>query len=143
MSRVQGARKVKRLLKAIEQAMRLEVMGAMEAGGRELLAKMKAEAPSSRVKAALTIKVLPKTLRVRVGLIGKATNRRLFFARILEFGRGIKKTTDRIGRRIGAINAAHYVYGPRTDVRKAMRARVRDTYSRALARASQGAGGND
>ena len=143
MSRVKGVRKVKRLLKAIEPAMRIEIMDAMQEGGRELLAKMRAESPSTRVTAALAVKAYPKTLRVRVGLIGKALNRRLFFARILEFGRGQKRRIDKIGRKIGVIKPAEFVYGSRTDIRKAMRSKVRGIYGRALARASQGVGGDD
>ena len=140
MSRVKGARKVKRLLAGIEPAMREEILGVMEAGGRELLTAMISQAPSSRVRAALSLKVLPKSLRVRVGLIGKATNQRLFFARILEFGRGLKNKTDRIGRRIGVINPAHYVYGPRTDIRRAINSRVRGSFDKALIRAAVVAG---
>lgn len=137
---MRGAAALRRKLKNLDPAVRTELLAAMEQGARQLLPIMRSQAPSSRVKAALSVKVYPKSLRVRVGLIGKAVNRRLFFAGILEFGRGIKRTRDRIGRKIGIIRAARYIYGPRTDIRRAVGGRVRDVFARALARAGAGGG---
>jgi hypothetical protein len=37
--------------------------------------------------AGLAFKVFPKTLRLQVGLLTKAVNRRLFYGRILDLGR--------------------------------------------------------
>jgi hypothetical protein len=174
VSRVQGARTVKRLFKAIEPAMREEITDILTAGGRDLLAAMKAKTPvkTGALRGALSYKVYPNTLRLRVGLLGKKLNRHLFYARILEFGRKaqdvqikrrVAKTyTDSSGversffdRRKRSVISATYtmrvprilphrtIFAPNKSIRETMRGRLKLAFEKVLAHASRGAGGND
>ena len=60
--------------------------------------------------------MLPNTLKLKVGLIGKVLNKRLFYGRIIEFGRKASvKTVKRANSKsyqlpIKAIAARHFVY---------------------------------
>jgi len=89
-SRVRGAKTFRRILRGMPDAMRNELAGEMQQGGAELLAAMRSRAPrgaTGKLASGLTAKVYPRYLRLRVGYIGKRVNSRLFYARILEFGR--------------------------------------------------------
>jgi hypothetical protein len=151
--RIKGAARVRSLLKRIEPAMRDEMIAVLTDGGREMAAAMRADAPvlkaphkgrtAGALVAGFTFKVYPKTLKLRVGLVGKSINKALFYARILEFGRGIKRQFDTLGRRIGVIQPLRYVYGRRPDLRRAVDGRLRGIWKRALQKASAGAGGTD
>jgi hypothetical protein len=153
VSRLKGARRVKSLLQRIEPAMREEIGVAMKSAGAQILADMKAQAPvlsvpsrnrvAGTLRDALSLKFYPNTLRLRVGLVGKPANRLAFYARFLEFGRGIKNTVDRKGRKIGVILPQLFVYGRRTLLRDKLEADVKGIWKRALNKAAAGAGGND
>lgn len=133
--------------------MRDEMVSVLTAAGRDLSASMAAAAPALQVphrgraagalRAAFGFKVYPKFLKLRVGLLGKRLNQDFFYARIIEFGRGLKKTLDTRGRRIGVIQPMHIVFGPRTDLRRAVGARLRGIWGRALDKAASGAGNSD
>ena len=116
---VQGARRFKKFLRALTPAIRDEVRGEMQSAGAAILAFSRSQTPvkTGALRAALSYKVAPKTLNLRVGLIGKPTNRRIFYAQILEFGRkaqtvkAARATSNGITRylyRVSAISAGRY-----------------------------------
>jgi hypothetical protein len=108
-------------------------------------------------------------MRLQVGLIGKPINRRLFYGRIVQFGRKAQtvtvarrgvfaKTIPLGGRmnkykavalknrisgtyrmRVRAMAARPFVFSPRTELRAAINKRIRDFWEGALRRAAQGA----
>lgn len=96
-SKLKGVARVRRILRALEPAMRAELVEELRRGGQQLAARMEVLAPvlakpdKRRVAGAFAAKisfsVSEKLLRLRVGLLGKATNRNLFYVRWLEFGR--------------------------------------------------------
>lgn len=153
MRRLKGAARVKSLLNRIEPAIREEIGTAMKAAGGDILAEMKAQAPvlatpakgrvAGALRDALSLKFYPATLRLRVGIVGKPANRRTFYARFLEFGRGIKNSVDSKGRKIGVIQPQLFVFGRRTLLRDKLQADVRGIWKRALDKAAAGATGND
>jgi len=103
-SRLTGIARSKRLLRAMPDAVRGQLVVALNLGGRALAAAMKAKAPrkTGAVIAGITYKVLPKTLRLRVGLLGtKAQRRDLFYGRIQDLGRKGKTVLVQRRRRVG------------------------------------------
>ena len=149
--RIKGDRSFRRLLRNLPDAARAELADAMEGGGRELLAAQQAAAPSrsGALRRGLSMKLLKGSLRLRVGLIGKAVNRRLFYGRIVEFGRKasnvvVRRLARRTGKafsyrmRIPARAGRPFVYTKRTDLRSAFRERLTRFWERTLGRASGG-----
>jgi hypothetical protein len=151
--RLKGAKRVKSLLNRIEPAMREEIATALKSAGGDILALMKAEAPvlsrpvkgrvQGALRDALSMKFYPNTLRLRVGFVGKPANRRAFYARFLEFGRGIKRTTDTLGRKIGVLPPALIIFGNRPLLRSTLGRDIRGIWKRALDKAAAGASGDD
>lgn len=147
-SRIKGSKSFRRLLKNVEPAIRAELVQALDEGGRELQRAMTAAAPrrSGALAGALKHKVLPRSLRLRVGLLTKAVNRKFFYARILEFGRKAQTVTVRNGPRkgrtmnIGAIAPKRFVYGNHADLRATMARKLKGIWERSLAKAVRGAG---
>ncbi len=88
--RMRGDRAFKRLLKALPDSARKQMVVLLNSTGREQLSRAKALVPvgkTGELKRGLTFKVLPASLRLKVGLIGKPLNKRLFYGLIVEFGR--------------------------------------------------------
>ncbi len=102
--RVKGDRAFRQLLNRMPEAMREEAISLLDKVGDDIAAAQQAEAPSRRIRAATGKRVYRATLRMRVGLVGRPINRRLFFARILEKGR--KAQTVTVSRRGRAAIAA-------------------------------------
>lgn len=77
------------LLKRLPDSVSEELRTLQNETGKMLLARAYARVPSrtGALRAGLSYSVTPKTLRLRFGILGKAKNRRLFYGRILEFGR--------------------------------------------------------
>jgi hypothetical protein len=105
-----------------------------------------------RWSAGLTFKVFPKTLRLQVGLLTKAVNRRLFYGRIIDLGRkGGQRPARRRVPGSGAISSyamnvkplagSHFVSGRKSEVRS--RLQLGQIYERALRKASTGALGGE
>lgn len=89
-SRVRGAGRFRRLLRSTPDAMRLQLVSVLNSGGRALQSTMRAKAPkrTGALATGITYRVLEKTLRLRVGLIGTPRGRaRLFYGRIQDLGR--------------------------------------------------------
>jgi hypothetical protein len=66
-----------------------EIEQLLRETGAEILTEQKTRVPvkTGALKQALSMKVLPKSRRLQVGLIGKPVNRKLYYGRIIEFGR--------------------------------------------------------
>ena len=89
MSRLQGAQRLRRLLRGLPDGLRDELGAILQQTGDELLAQMEADVPTrtGRLRRALRLVLSAKALRLRVGLVGKVANRKLFYGRIVNFGR--------------------------------------------------------
>ncbi len=152
-SRVLGAARVRSLFGRIEPAMRAELAKEMESAGRDLLAEMQRIAPvrTGAFERALSYKFLPNSLKLKVGLVGKAINRDIFYAHILEFGRKAKTVSvTRGGKRpstyllhVSPLAPHRTVFARFTDLRTTFNRRLKGIWARALQQAAAGAFGND
>lgn len=114
--RVQGAVRIRKLLKQLPDDARQEMIVELNVSGREMLGRMQGRAPvlTGATRRALTFKVLPKSLKLQVGLPGRRTklakhqpglhgSRRsynktdpgLFYVRIQDLGRKAQVVTVR------------------------------------------------
>lgn len=82
----------KSLLRRLPETVGEEFRAQHEETGKLLLDRARARVPTrtGALKAGLSYKVLPKSLRLRVGIIGKPLNRKLYYGRFVEFGRKAK-----------------------------------------------------
>jgi hypothetical protein len=88
--RLRGTGRVKRILRGLPDAVQKQLVSVLESGGRGLQSAMRARAPklTGAVRQGITYKVLPKSLRLRVGLLGTPRGRaKLFYGRIQDLGR--------------------------------------------------------
>lgn len=94
---VRGDRAFGRLLKQLPDAVATDIRKQMNETGRMLESRAKSLAPvyqgrprkglvSGALRDAISAYVTPVRLSLKVGLIGKAINRRLFYGRLIEFG---------------------------------------------------------
>lgn len=79
----------KSLLKRLPDSVAEEFRQQLDRTGKTMLQRARSRVPvrTGALKAGLSYKVLPKTLKLKVGLVGKPVNRRLWYGRIVEFGR--------------------------------------------------------
>lgn len=153
---LKGARRVGKLLKRLPGDVSAEMRAAMTEAGPVIAAYAKTAAPrrSGATAQAIQWRMAPKTLQLRVGLFGKAVNLRLFYARILEFGRKAQTVTVRrytgTGRRsayrlrVRAIEPGRYDFLAGRAYRFAaeqLRPRLATIWEKALRRA--GGGGDE
>lgn len=98
-SQVKGAAQLRRRLRQMPDFVRADVADAMLASGQRLAARARAEAPrkSGGLASALSWRLAAKTLRLRIGLVTKATRRKFFYGYILDQGR--KAQTVQVKRR--------------------------------------------
>jgi hypothetical protein len=88
-----GVSRIRSMLKRLPDDVKRELIVQHHLTGREVLALQKSKAPSPGKKGtgalrnALSMKVLPASNQLKVGLLGKPINRRLFYGRIFQFGR--------------------------------------------------------
>lgn len=153
---LKGARRVKRLLKRLPDDVRIEMAAVLTEHAPAITAYAKAAAPqrSGELAKAIKWKVSAKTLSLRVGLLTRAESRRLFYARILEFGRKaqtvVAKRRTKSGRtaayrlRVKPINRARYDFlagRAMTFATGTLRPALGTVWERALRRA--GGGGDE
>lgn len=131
--RVRGDKSFARLLKQLPASVKQEIVVEHNVTGREVLAEQQARVPvlKGRLKAGLSMKVLPASLRLQVGLIGKPINKKLHYGRIVQFGRkaqiviatrkGVLAATRPLGGRVNAYKNLALKHG----VRGAYRMRIR------------------
>lgn len=101
--RVRGDRAFVRLIKQLPDDVSDAIRAQLNRTGQALLARAQAKAPvyqgkprkgltPGALKSGLSYKVPPKRLSLKVGLVGKATNKRLFYGYMVEFGHRIGNT---------------------------------------------------
>lgn len=97
--RIRDRQRVRRLLTNMGPEVEKQVVSAYQRHAPSILAYSRGETPSrsGRLRAALAFKIFPKTLRLRVGLLTKAVQKKFFYARILEYGR--RAQSVRVNRR--------------------------------------------
>lgn len=102
MAKIKGARRVSRLMRKLPDALKANVATEIKLAGEQYLAAAKIDArhKTGALRRGLGMKITAKGLKVRIGIIGKALANRLFYGRILEFGR--KARTVTVHRRVGA-----------------------------------------
>lgn len=151
-SRLRGDRNFRKILKQLPSSAQDEMGDILEASGIELLAEMRRDVPvaSGALKAGLSSKLLRKTLRLRVGLIGTPRGRaKLFYGFIVELGRKARTVTIKRGPQAGArmrvrqMAARPFVWKKRVAERGRLNERVRGFWGATLADAAQGVGSDD
>lgn len=148
--RVYGDRSFRKLLKNMDEGVRTEIASRMQTLGNQLLPLMQASTPTrtGALRAGLSMKFYPRSLRLRVGLIGKPVNKRLYYARIIESGRKSKTVTVRrrtpsggktqYALRVKAMPGRHMVYGSSKALRQQFRRNLRGLWYETLQKASRG-----
>lgn len=154
--RVRGDRSFLRLLKQLSPSIREEVNLRLNKLGDVLLAEQRSSgrflnyvgrgkgAPGLR--AALSKRVTPKTMKLKVGLVGKALNRKLFYGHFIEYGRkaggrGIKRGSAKYNMGVGRTQPDHFIRtkGTSSVIGKAYN-EFRGFWNSVLAKAARGAG---
>lgn len=136
--RIRGDRAFKRLLTKLPDAVREEIRATHMLVGAEQLAKGQSLVPvyagkprkglvPGALKAGLSFKVTPAGLKLKFGLVGKPTNRKLYYGHIVEHGRKAGVVT--VSRGSNGLKAA-LAAGGRTNNYKsiALRLNVKGTY---------------
>lgn len=87
MARVRG--NFKQLLSRMPESVAAEFRKIHDQVGRFVLNRALSRVPrkTGALAAGLSYRVTPKTLKLRVGILGKRLNQKLFYGRIMEFGR--------------------------------------------------------
>jgi hypothetical protein len=139
---VRGDRAFGRLLKQLPDSVANELRVQLNSTGRYLLALERKGAPrrTGALAGGLSYTVAPKRLSLKVGLVGKAINRQLFYGWFVEGGRkgggrGVKRGSDKYSRGVGALPAHHFVY---VETRANIYQPYRAIWDRALRNAARG-----
>jgi hypothetical protein len=92
---VRGDRAFGRLLKQLPDSVATELRQQLNATGRSVVALQHRRAPvrTGALSSALSYNVTPKRLSLKVGLVGKAINKKLFYGWIVEWGRKAQVVT--------------------------------------------------
>lgn len=147
---VRGDRAFKKLIRRLPPSARQQMIVQLNLTGREQLAKDQAEAPVGRradgtigaLRGALSMRVLTASLKLKVGLIGKPVNRRVFWGWIIERGRkaggkGNKKGSRGYAAGHGKRAAQHFVLRTSAEM-AAIAAPFKSIWDRTLRAASSG-----
>lgn len=146
----EGVRETQRLFRRLPGAATDEMAGVMKRYGPKFLAAQRGNAPvrTGRLIAGLAVRFLRRTLRLRVGYIGKAINRKLFYGHIIQFGRKAqtvtvkrRKGTNRpYALRVGPLAARPFVHGTRrvAAIRTQLYQDLQKFWGNVLAKASRG-----
>lgn len=146
-NRWKGARSMQRLFRNLPDAMHRELEDVLDQGGTEVQRAIIARTPRQHgtLAAGIQKRLLRKTLRLRVGLIGtKRERKKLFYGRILDLGRKAQTVTARRRRnapytmRVRAIAPKRFVTGRYADVRNSIGRRLRNVWDRVLSRVGRG-----
>jgi hypothetical protein len=140
---IRGDRAFGRLIKQLPESVTSELRAQLNSTGRLLLAQERRRAPvrTGKLQAALSYQVAPKRLNLKVGLIGKAINRKLFYGLFVEQGRhgggrGVKRKSAKYAAGVGATPAHHFVWV--AGLREQIYPAFREIWTRALTKAGQG-----
>lgn len=136
-SQLKGVASTRKLLRQIPPAAKEDMATILAGAAPALLAAMEADAPAKTgaLRAALDVKLLRKSLRLRIGLVSAATNRKFFYGRILEFGR--KANTASRG---GPIEPRPFVFKRRPALRGALNRQLSRFWEDTLTIAAIGVG---
>ena len=150
-SKVKGVAQLRKRLRQMPDFVRSDIAEELRASGQRMLARAKAEAPkrTGGLSGALSFKVAPKTLNMRIGLVTKAMRRKFFYGYILDQGRKAKtvqvKRRTKSGvtsyaMRVKAIprNRYDFVFGRMRDFRTNELPHIRRALEKALSRVSRG-----
>lgn len=157
--RVRGAASITKLLRTLPDQVSQEMIVELHSSGREMLGIMQGRAPmrTGKTRRGLSYRVLPKSLKLQVGLIGtKAGRSKLFYARIQDLGRKAQTVSvkrfraggQRIyfrGKKFGpdtqtyslnvrAMAGKKFITGRMTDLRRILQRNLKDIWSRSLRR---------
>lgn len=139
--RVAGAGRIKALLRGMPEAMRREMADAFDAGGKDMESAMKSRAPrrTGALHAGISYKVQPRSLTLKVGLLGTKRGRsEIFYGRIQDLGRRAqtvlvkRRNTRPYLLRVRAMAGKRFVTGRFPELRRALREKVRGIFGRAL-----------
>lgn len=166
--KIQGIKSTRRLVREIPRQMHIEMVHVLSDAGPKIVRQMVARTPrkTGALQAGIKWKVLPKTLKLQVGLLGTKRGRaRLFYGWILNFGRkaqvaqgmrqagraiwmkgiaaGFMRASKRPSSltypiRVKAIAAKHFVTGALPDLRNTLRTDLSRVWDKVLRRASVG-----
>lgn len=146
-SKVRGAQAFRRRLKRLPDAVSTEIVDVLDDGGQKVRAAMQARARrrTGALIAGVKYKVLPKTLRMQVGLLGTKKGRaKLFYGFILDKGRKAQTVTIKRGPRAGhsmkirARQGDYFVSGRYRELRDMINRRANLVFDRALRRVADG-----
>lgn len=147
MSKVKGARAFRKRLQQLPGTVSAEIVDVLGEGGQRMRAAMQARARrrSGKLVAGVKYKILPKTLRLQVGLLGTPRGRaKLFYGFILDRGRKAQSVTIKRGPRQGALmkiralKADTFVTGRYGELRDLINRRANHVFDRALRRIGGG-----
>lgn len=151
-SKFRRRRSYGRLIRNLPEAARAELADVLQDVAPAVRSTMLARVPrrSGALAAAIAVKVYPRTLRLRAGLLTRARARRLFYARILEYGRkaqtvNVRRRTPSGGRvayvmRVAPIAAGRFIRGAMPELQTQLRVRLKEIWARILQQASRGMG---
>jgi hypothetical protein len=148
--RIFGDRAFRRLIKRVPEAARDEIVEDLDHAGNAILAAQKADAPrkTGALAAGLSKRVYRGSMRLRVGLIGKPINRRLYYAAVIQGGRTAqtvnvnRRTSSGMSSyqlRVRAMAAQPFIFSARVhEIRRTLGGRIRTFWDRTLRRAANG-----
>ncbi|MET4664936.1 hypothetical protein [Sphingomonas sp. PvP056] len=159
-SKLRGIGRFKRLLRRTPDAVRGEIIVELNVTGRQIKQAIQAKAPSKTgaLRAGIDSKVLPKSLRLQVGLLGGRRGRQnLFYGRIQDLGRRAQTVqvqrrrsnptgkagsslTKRYPMKVRYMQGKRFITGRFPELRKTLNANLRGILTRSLGRI---AGGSD
>lgn len=149
-SKLKGHRQFRRVVQQMPDAAREEIVEAFGRAGLRAQAAMRARAKhkTGALQQGVKYKVLPKSLRLQVGLLGTKRGRsKLFYGFVLDKGREAQTVTISRGKRAGKkmkvsqIIGDRFVSGEYPDLRDSVVREVKPLFNRILARI--GGGSND
>jgi hypothetical protein len=96
------------------------------------------------LRGAINYQLLRQSLKLKVGIIGTALNRKLWYGRVIEFGRkgggrGVKRKSMKYLAGVGKTRPDHFIYGHSSEHQR-FKSSFNDYWDRVLKKASQGAG---
>ena len=119
--RIKGIGRFRRLLRRLPDVVRGEIIVELNVTGRGMLRAVRSRAPdlTGKLRAGLSSKVLPGSLRLQVGLIGTPAGRaKLFYGRIQDLGRKAQVVDVQRRRRVQLSRRDGSTYSTlRTDAR--------------------------
>ena len=155
-SRVKGVAQLRRTLRTMPDFVRDGMADALRDSGQRLLARAKAETPrrTGQLSSALLMRVAPKSLNLKIGLLTKGKRRRFFYGYILDQGRRAQVVQAKRRTKTGYVTYPmkvrgigqgdyEFVFGRRQDFRVNELPRIRRRLEDLLSRVARGGGVSD